>query len=92
MKKKVVYIILFFMIVAFTGLFFISDAAQDAAQSGKMLFCTRCVCPGEAEYKNYYCDSSNPYFSYCDCKCYANKNYDTSKPGGCNVWADCKDE
>lgn len=86
MKKKVIYIIMFLIVVALTGVLYISATAQ----SGKKLFCTRCVCPGETEYKDYYCDSSTPNFSYCDCSCYAKQNYDTSKPGGCNTWVTCK--
>lgn len=86
MKKKVIYIIMFLIVVALTGVLYMSATAQ----SGKKLFCTRCVCSGETEYKDYYCDSSNPYFNYCDCKCYAKKNLDASTPGGCNTWAECK--
>jgi len=86
MKKKVIYIILLFIIVLFAG----TTYWVGTAKAGKSLYCTRCVCPGDTQYRDYYCDSSTPNFSYCDCSCYAKQNYDTSKPGGCNTWVTCK--
>jgi len=86
MKKKINFVVSFFVIILLAGTIYLVGIAK----AGKSLSCTRCVCPGETEYKDYYCDSSTPYFSYCDCGCYAKKNYDTSKPGGCNSWVTCK--
>lgn len=36
------------------------------------------------------CPKDYPYLNMCDCSCSAKKNTDTTKPGGCNVWHECK--
>ncbi len=86
MKKIFVFVALLIVIVALSWIYYFANSAK----AGRRLFCTKCVCPGDTQYRSYYCDSSSPYFSYCDCKCYSSKNYDTTRPGGCNTWADCK--
>ncbi|MCE5194840.1 MAG: hypothetical protein LLF28_05195 [Nitrospiraceae bacterium] len=45
---------------------------------------------GCAPGKYYCCPSNAPNLNMCNCSCYARKNYDTSKQGGCNVWHNCR--
>ena len=35
------------------------------------------------------CPRSAPNLNMCNCRCYARRNYNTSK-GGCNVWHSCR--
>lgn len=81
-----------------TAPFICSQAEAEASSRGTYLlvanpcgsnlncgFNTGCA-PG----KYYCCPRTAPNLNLCNCSCYAKKNYDTTKAGGCNVWHNYK--